>query len=86
MTVEKTYIYLGDKTERKSIQIPDGVTSIGDCAFEGCTGLTSIQIPDSVTRMGDWAFEGCTGLKSVQISDNVTRIAGCAFEGGGRKK
>ena len=32
------------------------VTSIGDCAFEWCDGLTSVVIPDSVTSIGDYAF------------------------------
>lgn len=38
------------------------VTSIGDCAFYGCTGLTSITIPNSVTSIGESAFEDCSGL------------------------
>ena len=36
--------------------IPGSVTSIGDYAFYGCTGLTSVTIPDSVTSIGDGAF------------------------------
>ena len=38
------------------------VTSIGDCAFYGCTGLTSITIPNSVTSIGREAFAFCVGL------------------------
>jgi len=59
--------------------IPDSVTSIGDCAFPGCTGLTSVTIPDSVTSIGSFAFCGCTGLSSVTIPDSVTSIGNNAF-------
>ena len=43
----------------KSYIIPEGLTSIGDSAFEGCSSLTSIEIPESVTSIDDSAFEGC---------------------------
>ena len=65
----------------KNSQIPqDGsVTSIGNYAFEGCTGLTSVTIPDSVTSIGDDAFRNCTGLTTVTIGDSVTSIGYRAF-------
>ena len=57
------------------------VTSIGNAAFLGCTGLTSITIPDSVTSIGDFAFSGCSGLTSITIPDSVTSIGWYAFSG-----
>jgi Flp pilus assembly protein protease CpaA len=60
--------------------IPNGVTSIGNGAFCGCSGLTSIDIPNSVTGIDYMAFSGCSGLESVTISSNVTRIGANAFE------
>ena len=48
-----------------SLTIPSCVTSIGDWAFEGCSGLTSLTIPSGVTSIGDRAFEGCSGLTSI---------------------
>ncbi len=61
--------------------IPNSVTSIGEGAFSGCTGLTSITIPESVTSIGSSAFYGCTGLTSVTIPENVTNIGYGAFSG-----
>ena len=60
-------------------EIPDGVTSIGDRAFSGCSGLTSIHIPDGVTSIGGNAFDGCSGLTSIHIPDGVTSIGYRAF-------
>ena len=63
----------------QAIEIPEGVTSIGDSAFKGCSSLTSVTIPEGVTSIGDYAFYGCTGLTSVTIPEGVTSIGNYAF-------
>ena len=63
-----------------SYTIPNSVTSIGNYAFCGCSGLTSITIPNSVTSIGNYAFWGCSGLTSITIPDSVTSIGSWAFE------
>ena len=63
----------------KNTVIPNSVTSIGNSAFSGCSGLTSITIPNSVTSIGEYAFIGCTGLTSITIPNSVTSIGGQAF-------
>jgi len=65
----------------EEVAIPDGVTSINDSAFSGCSGLTSVTIPDSVTSIGPSAFSYCTNLTSVTIPDSVTSIGSSAFSG-----
>ncbi len=72
--------WYGSRSRVKSAVIADGVTSIGDDAFKGCTSLTSVTIPDSVTSIGWDAFAGCTSLTSVTIPDSVTSIGRHAFQ------
>ena len=55
------------------------MTSLGDDAFYGCTGLVSINIPNSVTSIGIDTFNRCTGLTSVTIPQSVTSIGYSAF-------
>ena len=59
------------------VEIPDGVTAIGDRAFSGWR-LTSIVIPDSVTAIGKSAF-WCCSLTSIVIPNSVTAIGDYAF-------
>ena len=61
------------------VTIPEGVTSISDRAFVGCSGLRSATIPDGVTSIGASAFYYCSGLMSVSIGNGVTSIGDSAF-------
>ena len=58
------HLYLNDN-EVQDVIIPNTITSIGQYAFSGCSGLTSVIIPNSVTSIGQYAFSGCTGLNYV---------------------
>ena len=58
------------KLNVKTVIIENGVTSISNYAFSGCTSLTNVAIPNSVTSIGDWVFSGCISLKSIEVSDN----------------
>ena len=56
-------------------EIPDSVKSIGNWAFDRCSGLTSITIPDSVTSIGNYAFAYCA-LTSKQANYKAFHIKG----------
>ena len=63
----------------QQVIISEGVTSIGEQAFNWCTSLTSISIPEGVTSIGNYAFYGCSSLTSIIIPDGVINIESSAF-------
>ena len=69
------------KDSVKKVVIEDGVTSIGNSAFDSCSNLTSITIPDSVSSIGNFVFYGCSSLTSITLSNNITNIGNSAFAG-----
>ena len=73
-------LYLNNELITK-LTIPDGVTTIENCMFFGCSSLTEIVIPDSVTTIGGSAFYKCTSLTSIKIPDSVISIGSSAFWG-----
>ena len=67
------------KVVKKTV-INDGITNIGEYAFNGCSSLEEITIPNSVTSIESFAFKGCSSLKEITIPSSVKFIAGGVFE------
>lgn len=65
----------------QSPPIPEGVTEVGEQAFQGNTSITSIELPDNVTLIGAGAFAACTGLTHVSLPTSITSIPASAFAG-----
>ena len=70
----RTYLY-----DIESVVIENGVTRVGENAFEGCETLKSVTILDGVKSIGMEAFHGCNALKSVTFPNSVTSIDSFAF-------
>ena len=66
------------KSSFKSVEIKEGITSVGAGAFEG-TAIESVSIPDTVTKIESAAFHSTT-LSKLVIPDSVTYIGRWAFD------
>lgn len=65
-------------TNLTTVELGDGVTSIGTSAFIRCTQLPSITIGSGVTSIGKNAFNGCTALETANIGSGA--IGASAFQ------
>ena len=68
-------------TQLKSVEIEDGIASIGESAFAYCTSLEKAELPNSIGQMGEKAFYECTRLKSIFIPDKIVNICKRCFYG-----
>ena len=62
-----------------TVEISEGVTYIGSCAFENLINLKRVSIPYSVTGIGAKAFARCALLEDVKLSENVRSVGPSAF-------
>ena len=69
------------QTSITNVVIGNGIISIGDYTFYGCSNLTSVTIPEGVRSIGKYAFSGCRSLMSITIPECVRSIGNYAFSG-----
>ena len=87
LTVEVTYgsnygeyfgnVEIPSKTSYNGVYYT--VTSVGDHAFSGCSGLTKVTFPKTVTKIGDYAFSGCNAMLTMTIPATIMSIGNYAF-------
>ena len=64
-----------------SLELQEGVESIGSGAFANCDSLFSLSLPNSLKNIGRRAFSGCYALKEIRIPDDIETIGEGAFSG-----
>ena len=62
-----------------SAKLPQGITGLGNNAFNGCEDLVSITLPEGLTSIGEYAFCFCSVLTSITLPDELTSIGKYAF-------
>lgn len=72
--------FANNHTKGFSVTVASGVTSVNECEFYFCTGLTSIILPNTITSIGNDAFYYCRSLVSITLLDGVTSIGSGAFD------
>lgn len=66
----------------KYVDLPQGLLTVGDKAFEGCANLETIILPDSITRIGVQAFAADSAPLKVKINKlpaSLTELGDGAF-------
>lgn len=71
--------WISYRSDITSVVIEDGVISIGDSAFYGCTNARSIDLGNGVQTIGKLAFWGCNSLGSITIKSNIQAMDDMAF-------
>ena len=63
----------------REVVIPDSVTEIGVCAFQGCGALETVTLPAGVTEIGSDTFSACVSLSYIDLPDGLRSIGPAAF-------
>lgn len=74
-------LYAGGKLVENEVEVPDGITAIGDFAFAGYSLMTSLAVPGSVTAIGRSAFADCDKLTEIDLGAGVASLGHRAFNG-----
>ena len=56
-----------NRTDLRTVMIPDSVTRINIGAFSGCINLANITLSKKIEKIGENAFYNCDSLQSVEI-------------------
>ena len=70
----------------EAINLPNGITRIGDYAFNGLRSLKTINLPDNITYIGSNAFSSVSGSMQIEINElptKLTTLGQSAFMNGG---
>ena len=76
---QKTLVWCLPSTKGR-VEVPAGITAIGESAFSGNKTITEVVLPDMLETIGASAFASCSSLEKVTIPDKVSVIEKEAFK------
>lgn len=79
--VERSILIRYNGYTKKDVRIPDGITVIGENAFQGMNNIESVYIPEGVEIISEGAFSGCKNLQAIHIPETLETIDIDAFSG-----
>lgn len=79
-TLKKIGAYAFQGTALTSVNIPDNVETIKECAFNNARQLQEVHLPDSLTSLGTSAFEYCRSLRTIKIPTKLKTIPDYTFQ------
>jgi len=65
----------------ESILVDEGVTALGESAFEGCSNVKSVSLPSTLAEIGAYCFKDCENLITAELPEGITVIPEKAFSG-----
>ena len=71
--------FFKDNTDLLTVELPDGITGIGERVFSGCSGLQKVKLPRGLQSVGIKAFNGCRALLEIKLPESVNYIGEGAF-------
>lgn len=80
-TLKKIGSFAFQGTALTSVNIPDNVETIKECAFSNARQLQEVHLPDSLTSLGTNAFESCRSLRTIKIPTKLKEIPSHTFDG-----
>ena len=69
------------RLQLKEVVLNEGLTVIGESAFQNCPSLQSIKLPSTLTEIGTSAFYVCPSLKDIVLNEGLREIGRYAFRG-----
>ena len=68
-----------DRTDLRTVMIPDSVTEIGSCAFNNCTNLSNVTLSQNLKYMEGRAFGSCEKITKIEIPKSLDNCGNSGY-------